>query len=63
MSPPKVSKPEAPPLPVAPVTENDKNVKDAGDRERKRLFSTNGRMGTYIANPSMFGTGKTRTGD
>ena len=52
-----------PPLPVAPATKNDKNVKDAGDRERKRLFSTNGRMGTYIANPSMFGTGKTRTGD
>ena len=42
-SKPKAPKPVKPPVPVAPVTEEDPEVKAAGADERRRLAAQQGR--------------------
>tara|TARA_R110002020_G_scaffold144145_1_gene317002 strand:+ start:1004 stop:1198 length:195 start_codon:yes stop_codon:yes gene_type:complete len=44
----KPKPPPPPPPPVAPVTQEDENVKSAGEKERKRIYGQKGRQGSQL---------------
>ena len=64
----KAKKPDDPAKAVAQTRPESEEVQAAKDVERRRIFSADGRMGTFLKNPAYVGgvaarTGRTRTGD